>query len=378
LPQNSYRDNFIISGGDQNERMMLCETLIRNVFIANHPMIILHAGNVVMENIIASNQLGIVINKRNPDFDAFVEMEFDEILQLVTDTGTAKYGINPAVRYVLEVAYKLTIARNRNPYFYWYAKCPFLTLGSIITDRLNKGLITKETANHLNTMLTAGQNEIAKTAAFFNDMKAQIDYITIKNPQSVQPVSLLSAIRKNQIICIDVKSSTNLMLLELLGHSINIALNRGYNFSFLLDDINLSNNSVLQSIVCQTNNHQNIVTSKDLYASVGGNEKVFATLIGGADKTVVFAHGSNISCVKWSEYLGQYDKIDVSNSNSSGWFQSNRWASSAHQSQTENMIRELKVKPEQIGRLSQNEAFIFDRMNGSLVQTVIGGSLDQT
>jgi hypothetical protein len=372
LPPDSYRDNFIISGGDSDERMKLCEMMVRNTFNVKYPMIILHTGNTFLENIVAGNQLGIVINKRNPIFDVFAEMEFDEILQFVTDTNTAKYAISPAARYVLEVAYELSIARNRSPYFYWYAKCPFLTLGESISDRLKKGLITQDNANNLNTMLAAGQSETTKIAAFFSDMKAQLDYISIQDPKTVQPVSMLSAIRRNQILCIDIKSSTNAMLLEMMGHSINIALNRGLNFSLLLDDVAFANNNIFLNIISQASNHQNIILSKDLFSSVGGNENLFATLIGGVDKTVVFAHGSNISCSKWSEYLGQYDKIDVSNSNSSGWFQSNRWASSAHQSQTENMVRELKVKPEQISRLSYNEAFIFDRQSGSLIQTMIG------
>ena len=37
FPPQSYQENIIISGGGQNERLYLCETLILNAHNANHP-----------------------------------------------------------------------------------------------------------------------------------------------------------------------------------------------------------------------------------------------------------------------------------------------------------------------------------------------------
>jgi hypothetical protein len=148
-------------------------------------------------------------------------------------------------------------------------------------------------------------------------------------------------------------------------------MNRGYDFSLIIDDIAFVNNDMLKNTVCQKSNHHNIILSKDLYALTGGKEDLFAAIIGEAEKTVLFSHSSSISCDKWSKYVGEYDKIDVSQSHNSGWHQSSKWGFNSSGGQTETLKREAKVKPEQINRLSQNEAFIYDHASGSLIQTFI-------
>jgi len=148
-------------------------------------------------------------------------------------------------------------------------------------------------------------------------------------------------------------------------------MNRGYDFSLMIDDVAFVNNDMLKNTVCQKSNHRNIIVSKDLYALTGGKEDIFSTIIGEAEKTVLFAHSSNISCEKWSKYVGEYDKIDVSYNSNSGWSQSSKWGYNSNAGQAETLKREAKVKPEQINRLSQNEAFIYDHATGSLIQTVI-------
>ena len=139
----------------------------------------------------------------------------------------------------------------------------------------------------------------------------------------------------------------------------------------LIDDIAFVNNDMLKNTLSQKSNHHNIIVSKDLYALTGGKEDIFAAIIGEAEKTVLFSHNSSISCEKWSKYIGEYDKIDVANNRNSGWGQSGKWWYNTSDGQTETLKREHKVKPEQINRLSQNEAFIFDHTNGNLIQTVI-------
>jgi hypothetical protein len=161
------------------------------------------------------------------------------------------------------------------------------------------------------------------------------------------------------------------MLVELIVNSLLIAMNRGYDFSLIIDDIAFMNNDMLKNTISQKSNHHNIIVSKDLYALTGGKDDVFSALIGEAEKTVLFAHSSNISCEKWSKYVGEYDKIEVSYNHNSGWHQSGKWGYNSNDGQTEALKREPRVKPDQINRLSQNEAFICDHTTGSLIKTII-------
>ena len=368
FPPQAYKDSVIISGGGQNERLHICEELLRNAYNANHPIIILHTANGAMENIVARNGFGTVVSSRNKVFDAFTAFEFNEIFQTVTDTCKSKYDIKPAGRYVLQVVYDLLINRGKIPYFSGFANCPYFKLSDHITTRLNNGAITQDTADRLNSLLLTGQTECPKIDTFFNDMKSQIDYMSAPDPASINAVSVLSAIKNNQILCIDIRSSANIMLVELIVNSLTIAMNQSFDFSLMIDDITFVNNEMLKNTVCQRSTHHNIIVSKDLYALTGGKEDIFSTIVGEAEKTVLFTHSSSISCEKWSKYVGEYEKIDVSYNRNSGW---SKWGFNTNQGQGETLRREAKVKPEQINRLSQNEAFIYDHTTGSLIHTII-------
>ena len=365
------KDSIIISGGGQSERLHICERLLRNAHTAKHPVIILHTANREMESIIVRNGFGIVASSRNRIFDAFTSFEFNEIFQMITDTCKSKYDIKPAGRYVLQVVYDLLINRGKKPYFSGFANCPYFKLSDHITTRLNSGTITQGTADKLNSFLLTGQSECQKIDTFFNDMKSQLEYISAPDPADAKAVSILSAIKNNQILCMDIRASTNIMLIELIVNSLIIAMNRGYDFSLLIDDIAFANNDMLKNILCQKSSHHNIIISKDLYALTGGKEDIFSTLIGEAEKTVLFSHSSGVSCEKWSKYTGEYEKIDVSHNHSSGWSQHRRLGFNTNRGQQETLKREAKVKPEQINRLSQNEAFVYDHTTGSLIQTII-------
>jgi hypothetical protein len=371
LPPSSYKDNIIISGGKQGERLHICEQILRNAFNTKHPVILIHAANGVLERIVAGNSFGTVVNDRNKMFDALTSYDFNEIFQIVTETCKVKYDIKPTARYVLQVVYELLTIAGKTPYFTSFANCPYFDLNNTIAKRLSKGSISQSKANELNRLLLTGQAECPKIDTFFSDMKAQIGYMQAQDPGGVGANSVLSSIINQRSLCIDMRSSANVMLMELIVNSLVVAMNRGYDFTLLIDDVAFTNNELLKNAVCQKSNHRNILVSNDLYSLTGGKEDTFSTLVGTADKTVLFAHSSSTSCEKWSRYLGEYEKIDVAENINSGWFQSSRWGYSTNSGQTETLKREHKVKPEQLKSLSQSEAFIYDKRTDDLIQTFI-------
>ncbi|MCL2063217.1 MAG: hypothetical protein FWG98_02455 [Candidatus Cloacimonetes bacterium] len=371
FPANTFKDNIMVSGGNQNERLNICKETLQNAQAANHPVIILHTANKDMENMVNNNGLGTLVNINHKLFDPFLSFDFNEIVQIITDTCKNKYDIKPPGRYILQVVYELLGVLNMNATFSNFASCPFFKLFDQIQSRLNNNAITQDTANRLNSLLITGQSELPKIDTFFSDIKSQIEYLSAPNSQSANAVSILSVIKNNQILCIDLRSSSNVMLVELIVNSLIIAMNRGLDFTLMIDDIAFVNNDLLRNVVCQKSNHHNIIVSKDLYALTGGKEDIFSTIVAEAEKTVLFAHSSNISCEKWSKYIGEYQKLDVTTNRNSGWSQSSRWGYNTNDGQTETYKREFKVKPEEINKLAPNEAFIYDHTNGSLINTII-------
>ena len=369
FPSASYSENIIISGGSTNDRLKFSERIISNSFHQDRSMIVLHLANGGLENIIARNNYGLVISQRNQQFDAFASLDLQEIEQLVLDTCKSKYEIKSAGRYILQAVFEFLSLRNIKPYFMNYANCPFFDLTNKISDKVKDGTITQADGNRLNSLLLMGQAECANIDSFFRDMKAQIDYIAVPIPNNTGGTSVLSAIKNGQSLCIDVRSSSNVMLIELIVNSLTIAMNRGYEFSFFLDDVAIANNDLLMNALCHKSNHNNVIVSKDLFALLKGKDEAFNTLVGEAEKTVLLSHGSHVSCEKWSKYIGEYDKIDVSHNTNAGWSQSSKWGYNSNQGKTMTDKREYKIKPEQINRLSQDEVFIYDNQTGSLIQT---------
>ncbi|MDR2547000.1 MAG: hypothetical protein LBC96_05740 [Lachnospiraceae bacterium] len=374
FPAESLQENIIISGGDTGVRHRFSEQLLRTGFIQDHPIILLHQGNGGIESTIARNNWGVVVNKRSLLFDAFTSFDLQEICQLVFDTCKAKYDIKPGGRYILQIVYELLACRKLRPYFAGYARFTYHQIPERINECLTKGLITQDKADNLNSLHMMGQSECAKIDTFFYDMKAQMSHIAADKPSvtSGSGISILSAIKNKKILCIELNSSANTMLVELIVNSLTIAMNRGYQFSLFLDDIAITNNDLLKNALCQKSNHNNIICTKDLYALLGGNENVFTTLCGEAEKTVLLSHGSHLSCEKWSKYIGEYDKIDVSRNTNAGWGKGSAWSYNTNQGQTTKDVREYKVKPEQINRLSADEVFVYDNQTGSLMQTRVG------
>ena len=372
FPLDSYLENIIVSGGDSSERLGIGERIIDNCFEQNRPMIILHLGNGGLENIVASNQYGVVINKRNKLFDAFTSFELQEICQMVFDTQKQKYDIKAPGRYIIQIVYELLSCKNVRPYFSNFANCPYHQLSERINNRVQGGFITKEEADDLNSLLMMGQTECAKIDSFFHDMKAQMSHIAAENANDIGGYSILSAIKNNQVLCVDLNSTANMMLVELVVNSLTIAMSRGYQFSLFLDDVSIANNELLKNLLSQKSGHNNIILSRDFYSLLGGRDDVFSTIVGETDKTVLLSHGSHISCEKWSKYIGEYDKIDVAENRNAGWSQSSNWGYSTNQGQTMTEKREYKIKPEQLNRLVSGEIIIYDNQTGSLIQAKMG------
>lgn len=181
----------------------------------------------------------------------------------------------------------------------------------------------------------------------------------------------MSAIKNNKVFCVDLNSSGNALLVEVIVNSINVAINRGFEFTLLVDDIAV-NNDMLKNTLCQRSGQNNVICSKDFYALMSGNDNAFNTLVGETEKTVLLSHGSHISCEKWAKYIGEYDKIDVQTNSHGGWsHQHGGYNYGSNYGKTMSDKREFKIKPEEINRLGASEVIVYDNQTGSLLQTQV-------
>lgn len=167
FPVDSYAENVLISGGSENERLRFSEQIIRNCVIHNRPMIILHVGDIGLEQMIERNGYGITASKYNKKFDAFTSFDLPELSQMMMDTCKSKYEIKPAGRYILQIVHELLTAKKQRPYFFNCVNVPLHQLSAEINSAQSAGFITNDAANNLNSLLMMGQAKIPKSILSF-------------------------------------------------------------------------------------------------------------------------------------------------------------------------------------------------------------------
>ncbi|MCL2169939.1 MAG: hypothetical protein FWB74_07935 [Defluviitaleaceae bacterium] len=368
LPAQSYQDNIIVSGGSGADRLKFCEKILQNARGHHRPVVVLTSGNISLENIILQNGLGMVASRSRRIYDAFTFLELSDIYQVVLASGSQKYGISPTGRYILQIVYDILQAQNLRPYFANFASFTYHQIPERINDCLLRGLITQTKADELSNLFAMGKSELAKIDAFFHDASSQMAHIAETSPNSAGASSALSAIWNKQTILIDVGSLSSSILLESVASTLLTAVQKGLEFSLLVDNIPAPSGSPLQNILGQNSKNNNIICADDAFIMLGSDERAFSSIVGLTDKTILLSHSSNISSEMWSRHIGDYEKIDTSQSRGGGWFQSSRWGYVSNQSQTETLKREQKIKPEEINRLGQSQVVAYDSQEGVLIQ----------
>lgn len=171
---------------------------------------------------------------------------------------------------------------------------------------------------------------------------------------------------------IDIGSSTNEILLNIIINEIKEVLATGKTIMLVLDDINICSNDLLNKLVkslsarCLTT-----LLSSDIYSMLGGDDNLFHTFTGNACKCIVLSHASGTTCTKWSEIFGYYDVDKISQNITTN--QNFQWGYGSGNSNSISVStnREFIVKPEELARLNQNEVFILDINAKELAFTTI-------
>lgn len=119
-----------------------------------------------------------------------------------------------------------------------------------------------------------------------------------------QLTNIISALSHQLVLCIDVISATNKLLLNMLVFQLKLALTKSFRYTLLVDSISLNANEAYANYLkIPTDRICTMIFSEDFYSVMGGDERAFATLIGNSQITVVMSHTSGNSAMKWQRYL---------------------------------------------------------------------------
>ena len=241
-----------------------------------------------------------------------------------------------------------------------------------------QGRISDAEEQEIKSKLMIGQSENYKLDTYMASLQIEMSSIMYVPRNGQQPTNIINALRHQSVLCIDVTSATNKLLLNTLVFQLKLALTKGYRYTLLVDSIPLNANEAYANYLkSPTDRICTMLSSDDFYSMMGGDERAFATLIGNSQITVVMSHTSGNSATKWAEVFGQYDKYETSYSKSKGSSRRTPFSlfASPHQSSSVSVSekREFIVKPEAIMRMGYGEAYVLSAARGELAHLILNG-----
>ena len=369
--------SYIISGKNPYQRMKVAGAITYCSLNQGTPVIILHEGNTYLQNHIANvtafTNNKVIINNNNAIYDPFFNRNKQDICNLIVNSAKKNTSINSSGRqYISGLTDFITIKNNVKPFCDIFMSCPFDSLLDKIDEAQNNRQIAEQIANQIRNQIMQGQSEKDNIKAFFSELYSQSNIIS----KTTNAVNIKTAVEHNGLIMIDIGSSTNDLLINLIINEIKEILSSGKKIVLLLDDININSNELLaKQIKTIANNCLTTLLSDDVFAMLGADENLFNSYVGKASKCILFSH-RGASCNKWAEIIGYYDEIKASgtagkNNNVQGLYGAERNHSNIFYSGNIDKERRYIVKPEEIANIKQDSTYIIDNNYRELALVIL-------
>lgn len=368
--------SYIISGGISLYRSRAAASVVACSLSQNIPVVVLHEGNIELQNAIASATAftgnKVIIAKNTSIYDPFYNRSNQEICNLIINSTQESSRISAlGQQYIIGIT-EFIKSKNIPPFCDMFINCPHDVLFDKIDDAVVQGLISNQKATQIRNQLMQGQNERANVQTFFSQLSYQGAGVLSNKGNRNAVVNIKTAVEHNGMLMIDIGSSTNDILLNVLVNEVKDVLANGRRIMLVLDGININSNEVLSKIIKSLSSRCLItMLADDVYSMLGADDNLFHSIVGNASKCIVFSHRMGISCHKWSEIFGYYDidKVSQNLGTNQNYQCDYGFGSSNSISVTTN--REFVVKPEELSGLAPSEVYILDRNTGEFAYTTI-------
>lgn len=358
--------SYIVSGGLSLYRSRAAASVAACSLSQGIPVVVLHEGNVELQNTIAAATAftgnKVIIAQNTSVYDPFYNRSNQEICNLIINSTPTSTGIGAVgQQYIIGIT-EFIKSKNIPPFCEMFVRCPHDDLLDKIDEAVLQGYISDQKASQIRNQLMQGQNERANIQTFFSQLAYQgADVLSNKGSRN-SAVNIKTAVEHNGMLMIDIGSSTNEILLNLLVNEVKEVLASGKKIMLILDSININSNEVLSKVIKSLSSRcLTAMLADDVYSMLGADDNLFHSFVGNASKCIVFSHSMGVSCNKWSEVFGYYDVDKISQN--TGTNQNYQWGYGFGSQNSISVAtnREFIVKPEELSHLSNNEVFILDR-----------------
>lgn len=362
IESDSYPGSYIFSGQDRLNRTRALVGLADLASFNKIPTVILHQGDGLLQAYIGGSQRiskKLIIQPGSGSYDPFFNRTNQEIASLIKNSSMDK--ITSLGQAYIEALADFIRSKNIPPYYDMFARCPHGRIFEVIEESEDLGYISSLQGQDIKNLLIQGQGEKNLVKSFFDQVSYQGGGILASKSSRARISNIKSLVANQGLIMIDIGSSTNDLLINLITNEIKEALNMGTSLVLIIDEINTRANDQLFDLInssparCLTT-----ISSEDIYSSLGSDERLFYSLVSRASKCLVFSHTSGVSAEKWAQVFGYYDqeKISKNMGNHGGYFD---YGFNSLYSYSISENRDYVVKEEEIRNLKNNTCYLIDK-----------------
>ncbi len=369
--------NVMISGGIPLLRNRAIIGSLQSAVNNGIGIVILHAGNISLEAMVQQHYPGsVVFNRATAIYEPLMGLSNAEICRMIQEATTTQSDIPSAGQYYLEGMTEFIRSKNISPYCEMYITCPHLELFDKVDEAEMKGYITSALAQKIKTYLMQGQMHRSDVERYFNTLRHQAQGLLVNKLNLSYAKNLQMTIRNGDISILDIGSTSNDLLLNLVFEDLSSSINSGRRALVVIDGINLSaNDRVERFIKTSGGGVYTVISSDDVYSALNADDNLFNSCVGKSIKSIVYQHASGVSCAKWADVFGFYDKKEISNTYSNGQNYQTMFSIIPGQAEGENLIVNIKrthrILPEEINHIKKDEVYIYDSVNNELAYTTV-------
>ncbi len=362
-------ENMAFSGGAE---VLRARAIVRCMAIAinnQYMPLILHCGDTGLEQFLWSemgDRIGFV-NPRVPIYDPFLGKDKKEFSRMIFDSATKNYRLKADAKYYVEGVFEYLQSRNALPCLDMFLTCPHMELLNKIGEAEKKKIITTEQAGRITSLLIQGKSQLPDIENFFSALEHQGKNI-FASAQSVNArrvVNMEIADRYDKALMIDVLMDNNEVLINVILNEVEYMISKGRRILLVLDGISPVASDMLKKFLNRNDSTCSMLLSgEDVFSLFEGEERSFYSFLGKCSKVVISNHASAYSCDKWSDYIGTYEKQDITISNSShtgGWGTSTSFRTK----------RDRIIKPEEIRCMGGMDVCVKSKYSGEIAVTTI-------
>lgn len=373
--ENAPLENMIFSGGANSIRIRAITRAVECAYVQGYNVMVLHCGNGELEQCM-SNYFGsgnmCLINGKNKLYDPFSGATNDEIARLTISSSTKDNKINAVGRYYLNGVSDYIRVNHKQPRCYMFIKCPHLTFIDDVNRAESQGRISQNQARSIISQIMQGEIERGNIETFFQAFSRQSSAILVEKVNAANAVNFSVAAQRQQIFCVDVQTNINTVLINMLINEAYDLMAHGAKVMIVVDGIQMLSSDVLGDCSKRAGYNLSVVASSDdVYSGFNNSENDFFAFAGKCSKIVISKHSSAVSCQKFSDLIGSYDKQEINNSYAQNTNYVGHWGYGTTQTASINIKRENIVKPEEIQRMAVDEVYIKDKLTGELSYTPV-------